>query len=613
MKLKFFAVLALSLCMAKAAYANTIVTAPLDSRPISTDYLSNLAAVGGDKVEYADKDNLDYFSAYEENNRLANSAAVRAEIANMTAAHDTAGTTVIINTSSYITNGLVGSRCGKNYADCDKALADLKSLVYGNRNPVYYINIQMPRTLPETRFNTIWPNDNKVKGLGWYYLNSHKDYANYTEFANTYSEVTPSQLLLEYGYVESKKNELGVESLSSWEKSFLNDFKKNYYSKGEYKKCIDDYKLPFDKTKDIFAYALALQQEGRISDIVVSNDDIQLPNSVVYLYSNGGNEENWIQSESGAAVKFSFARGALLKDRDSISTKIIDAYGNDEKVKSFRGESKRVNVIYGTDEIPQLIYARSLAKRKNLTAKFEDTKWNELQSDVATYDVKNPHVIMSTAVNFASGGLSVNYATDKSTRIYVYDYSRKFNYKDFISKMNTDYKKGINVALIELYTSTNSNNTVLKTMLAAKPSALQMNAAQLSAYSAWNTNGNAIGLGVAHAQTYAIAQQSRPGSDLVKSQAVMLGQHIYEDGVYTADAKKQLANKGLKPQGEDLTNSTMLYSMLNTDTVNNAFLTADYKLGDKVYKLKKFDIATCNFPWGRTFDCYIDINAEVAK
>jgi hypothetical protein len=352
--------------MTKVAFANTVVTAPLDSRPISTDYLSDLAAVGGDKVEYADKENLDYFSATEANNHLADSKAVRADVAEKVAQHNTAGTTVIINTSSYITNGLVGSRCGKNYADCDTALSDLRSLVYANRNPKYYINIQIPRTLPETRFNQIWVNDDKVKGLGWYYLQSHKDYEKYSEFSKAYAEVTPSQLLLEYGYVQSKYEEKGAESLSAWEKSFLNDFKKNYYSKSSYKKCIDDYRLPFKKAEEIFAYALELQKEGRLSDIVVSNDDIQLPNSVVYLYNNGGNDGNWIQTENGTAVKFSFARGALQADRNSICNQISTAYGITERADALRGLGKKVNVIYGTDEIPQLIYARSLAQRKGV-------------------------------------------------------------------------------------------------------------------------------------------------------------------------------------------------------------------------------------------------------
>lgn len=613
MKLRLLFTIIFSVIFSSAVYANTVITAPIDSRPISTDYLANLAAINNDKLEYADKKNLDYFSVNDADNYIGNSTAVRQEIANLTSQHNTAGTTVIINTSSYITNGLVGSRCGVNYADCEDAIADLKSLVSAYREPKYYINIQMPRVLPETRFNTIWPDDNKVKGIAWYYLEHNPEYPNYNELMTGYAEVTPTQLLTEYGYIYNKIDENGYASLTAWEKDFYHAMRKNYDNRQNYKACIENYKLPFEKVKRIFAESLKLQKAGLIDDIVVSNDDLQLPASITYLYNNGGNEGDWIKSEKNSAIKYSYARTAMQIANDCINNQITNAYGMGEKGLAQYGQSSKVNIIYGTDEIPQLIYARSLAQRKKCIANF-DVCWNELQSSVAAYDVKNPHTIMKTDIAFASGGLSASGYTDKKFRLYVWDYSKNFNQLDYINMMNKDYREGRNVGLIELFSSGTLNtgdNSVFRKLLATKPGERTMTLAQLKAYSAWNTNGNAIGLGIAHAQVYAIAEQtsdSRTG--LINAQAKMLGQHIYEDGIYTCEVKRLLSNKGFKPAGDDLVNSTMLYSMLHTDEVNRVFKISDYKLGDKTYCISKFDISRCCFPWGRTFDCYIDINVD---
>ena len=44
------------------AQGTTVITAPLDSRPISTLYLENLADVKGDKVFYPDEKYLGFWS-----------------------------------------------------------------------------------------------------------------------------------------------------------------------------------------------------------------------------------------------------------------------------------------------------------------------------------------------------------------------------------------------------------------------------------------------------------------------------------------------------------------------------------------------------------------------
>ena len=130
MKAKIFLVTlasALMLCTAQVS-ADTVVTAPIDSRPISCEYLADLAALSGDTVVYPDKDCMDFFASDESLNRFADSAKVRQSIYKLTGENNKESSTVIINTSTYFTGGLVGSRIGSCYGDIDTAMEDLCTL-----------------------------------------------------------------------------------------------------------------------------------------------------------------------------------------------------------------------------------------------------------------------------------------------------------------------------------------------------------------------------------------------------------------------------------------------------------------------------------------------------
>lgn len=237
-------------------FAHTVKNIPLDSRPVSYEYFDNLSRIGGDNCITVSKDNLDYFSNDTTKNHLGNSLAVRDEVYNLVLNNNNKDTTVIINTSSYVTNGLVGSRCGVNYKDYKDAMEDLNTLITNFPNPKYYINIANPRSLPETRFNTIWCDNNKLKGLASYYLELNPNDPNKDEILNTYTMVTPEQFLLEYGYVYNKSVELGYGELTKWEKAFLNNFNTTYLSSPKYKPYIDNYILPYSATADMFSMLL---------------------------------------------------------------------------------------------------------------------------------------------------------------------------------------------------------------------------------------------------------------------------------------------------------------------------------------------------------------------
>ena len=253
---KLFLALFCTLAFALPVYADSIITAPIDGRPISKEYLGKLAELGSDQFYTVSDKNLDFFSSYEPDNHLGNSEKVREEIYNLVSQKNSDNTTVIINTSSYITNGLVGSRCGINYDNYKGALKDLDKLMTDFNRPTYYVNLSVPRSLPETRFNKIWVNDDKMRGLSYYYLKYNKDVDNYNEINSNFANVTPEQYIMEFSYVYNKASEIGEKNLTQWEKDFLNNFNKNIKTKAPYKEYVDYYIKPYETTAIIFSQLL---------------------------------------------------------------------------------------------------------------------------------------------------------------------------------------------------------------------------------------------------------------------------------------------------------------------------------------------------------------------
>lgn len=594
-----------TILFALPVYANTIITAPIDGRPISDEYLSNLAEVGNDRYLSVSKESLDFFSSYEPDNHLGNSEKVREEIYSLVGKNNNKYTTVIINTSSYITNGLVGSRCGINYKNYKQALNELDELVTDFPEPTYYVNLSVPRTLPETRFNKIWFNDEKLKGLGYYYLKYNKDIKNYDEIKSKYSEVTPAQYIMEFSYAANKAAELGEDNLTEWERDFLGYFNKNIKNKAPYKQYVDYYIKPYETTAQIFKQLLKYQKEGKIEQIVISNDDLQIPDSISYFYKMG---EDWIQCENDSPIKYSFARTYMETGASSIHRNIINSYSKQELGRANTGSGDFVNIIYGTDEVPQLIYARDYASRKNMTAQMSFV-YNDTNQDVATFDVKKPGNIARASYAFVKG--NIGRYTNAPVSIYVYDYSLAVDKTaSAIDKLKREKKNGSNIGLIELFNGA-SENKIFQSLLYNRNG---LSLSDLDMYSAWNTNGNAIGLGVAHSQVIAIAKEtSKRPAEMLSSQLRVLIQHIIEDGIYTKSGKLSLNNKGYRPNVQDRINSQVLYNLIDTKKVTDVFVGKVFKFNDEEFVVDNASIDTLKFPWGRTFDIYVGVSTDISK
>ena len=95
--------LAFSFVIGTTAFGGTVITAPIDSRPVSTDYLKNLVEINGDTLLHSQKKVLDMFSDSGSDDKFADSKTVRKDVREFVARNNSEDTTVIINSSTYFT------------------------------------------------------------------------------------------------------------------------------------------------------------------------------------------------------------------------------------------------------------------------------------------------------------------------------------------------------------------------------------------------------------------------------------------------------------------------------------------------------------------------------
>lgn len=592
-------------------FADTLLTAPLDGRPVSIEYLENLTELSGDAFLSVDKQYLDYFSGKGEGDHFADSGKVRQEIARLVEENNKEDTIVIINSASYLTGGLVGSRCAPSYDTWQADLEELHALITEYQKPAYYINLAMPRNLPETRNHAIWPDTDKQRGLAYYYLKYNKDAEGISGISG-YEMVAPEQFLMEWAYVENKRTEMGQKALTKWEADFLTVFEAKYQGNPTYDPYITSYRMPHLLTANILYHLLQWQKEGLIEEIVISNDDLELPKSIDFLYKN--TNASWIPEERGAAVKFSFARTYMTEGINSVYRLLVKEIGEDAAQKALRGEGEYVNFIFGMDEAPQLIYARVLSKRTGLSADFT-AKGVIAKEGVGSYDVLDAKTLLDNAIRFVSAGSK---KTAEPVSLYLYDYHAEqvWDLAETRKAMDADFEKGNAVGLIEIFSLDipygAKQNRMFQSLLSEKK-ADRLSFPKLASYSAWNTNANAVGLSVAHSQVYAIAKETAKDPEaFLAAQAKILAVHGLEDGFYIAKGKQVLSRAGYVPDGS-LADKEKLLSVMPFEQMRDAFLAAGYEIDGKTYAAEEGRLLSASFPWGRLFDCYLELEFLFAE
>ncbi|OOB77196.1 MAG: hypothetical protein ATN34_03315 [Epulopiscium sp. Nele67-Bin002] len=608
-------------------FANTIITVPLDSRPISLEYLENLVTLGGDN--FVCVEHLDKYNSYEEPNyQPGDSEKIRQQLSELVNENNNKNTSVIINLTSAVYGGLIESRQCKDQATIDSAVENLEALMTYAPNPTYYLHMSMPRTLPDARAGDIWPDAQSLNGLGYYYLQ---------EFPNTEgirSAVPADEFLLEWGYVENKRLEMGDESLFSWENKFLQNFNTKYLASAAYKPYILNYQNLYAQASQLVKQMIDLVSTLRADELIISVDDYQLPVFVQALIQN--NLAQPPVDEQGNIIKFSWARKYLESDQDSVYRYHASRLGEQSVQDAVEGMGDKVNYIFGTDEVPQMIYARDLAKRNEVTTSFLPVTTNHLGNsninNTGYYDVLSTEELYIQRLNFVS---CKNYDGSNHYNIVENIYSKPFQFyinkymssqseanglNDMISDMFSSYNRGNNIGVIELY---NDNvimreDRILVNKLLSKSQLDTIglsdnNISQLATYSSWNTEGNAIGLGVAHAQVFGIVDMLELEYDEAvkrgKAQYEILLQHLIEDNLYTASVKSNIHIKDYEIFPKDMVNTKLLMQMPVLELLEQ-FMNHNSTISLAGHQLSYNDITieALSFPWLRTFDLFVDIN-----
>ncbi len=610
----------------------TIITVPLDSRPVSVEYLQDLIYLGEDEFISSDKSNLDLFTEGTLGiNKFASSKSIRTNLKNMVSSHNKENATVIINTSSYITGGLVGSRCYNNYQGYRDALNDLRELTTAYKAPYYYVNATMPRTLPIDRNNKFWPNDTSVKGLAYFYLQDNEEAENKTFIENQFAIETPMQLLMEWSYVQSKAKEHGFDNLTKWESDFLEYFNNTYISDQEYARYAYEYEMVYKNATEIIKSLMSMNKQGYIDELVISVDDFQLPRFIAYI-NKTSSDTSWIHHENGNPIKYSFARYYLEIDSNSVYS-YHQSLGTKENFnKSLHALASDINYLYGTDEVPQVIYARDLVRRTKLTTFFMPINYEYnlypalSRNNIGPYDSITTQELFDNTMNFVSRTYDKNIRrTKRPFKLYVNQYLQgkvnlnKSNTDKLIKNMFYDYDHGSNIGLIELYSFEmldHENNELFQSLsnraYLASLGLQEHSVMQLGCYSSWNTVSNAVGLGVAHAQVFGIMEELTTNEKQIAIRhSKILARHLLEDGVYAVKLKSKFSNTkyDVSSNSSMLVENTLLKELNDSNVLSN-FLNTDIRVGNESVRIKNYNLAKAGFPWLRAYECYIDIALE---
>lgn len=605
-----------------------IVTAPIDSRPVSLDYLKNLVNMGGDYFYSVDKSNLDEGPTLTGTWPLGSAYNVRVNLANLISSRNSAGTTVILNTPSYVNGGLVATRIPNRYAEVSPALIDLDWLTTNYSNPTYYVFIPMPRVMPESRgFN--WPTT-KDHGLQYFY-NGGAD----REF---------TILLWEWGYVQNKAY-YGY-TLDPWENSFLTYFYNKYHVNAtsqfifEGRTYLNWYMSLFVYARDLIKALMDRVKSGKINELVVGLDDINLPDFFA-------GKPDLLEYAGGRPIKFSWAY-KCLKDVKSHHESLYDITSVN---LGENGDSTVINYLYGTDEIPQLIYARDLTRRTGFATKFigsagysvdysKDKDPGFSPTYIGVYDYIDVNTAINQRIKFVTKR-GYNAANARNFRFFVHCTGRNGENAfltdgagnpeqaalNFAQAVWNSFNSGENVGVLDL----GSNNPDWQ-LFKALGSITGKVRTQLCSYSGWNTVANTAGLGIAHAQVFGMLDYYNATRSMWSYHADVLTTHLLEDGIYNGNLRKISPYKDYFGYMSNYnTYALNLYNNYRTSDPNSlgtlyimryltdsrfpmrlagnnyiwstAFVSPDLPLGTNPSTYQLYNIT--GFPWNRTFEIII--------
>ena len=402
--------LAETIVTSNTVQSTTIIEVPIDSRPVTNQHFELLTQIGGDNCIIV-KDGLDSgfdFVPETDTNanryfNLGNSHITRNSLLNIVES-TTGNKSIIINTASYFTNGLIGSRMPTSYyASGNECISDMSERTVDMENEYIdlliedlrelcsnvtesgsriYVNCIIPRTLPCQQMYSVDPNEKRptpegvddvtwasagwefdwdMDGNGFKTLRYFKDNTMYKPNPN-YDRTACEQIIYEWAYLTCKQG--SGAPMEDYETACLEYYNSMYNTpnQNKYNKMFIAYKNIFVNVEYMIRKLMNLVSENMIDELTIGIDDISFPDFYKELAMVGEFDTN--------SEKYSFAKTCLdnvqeyqkqLFNAGSISDNILD---------SIECCAEHINYLMGADEIPQLIYARDLTRRMKHTPRY---------------------------------------------------------------------------------------------------------------------------------------------------------------------------------------------------------------------------------------------------
>lgn len=543
--------------------SNTIINVPIDSRPITRSNFATLVdAAGFDYVEITS--GLDWNSV--NNWSSGNIANVQNDLENKLASVTADNKAVIINLSSYMFGGLIGTRNPNMYSEknINNSLTRLENLVKNNPNTTFYINAIIPRTLPDNRAYN-W-GTSTYKGMTGDNINYVEAF---TEWAYLY-------------YLEQDNNSAYIKVPDKYK-----EFKNNFY-KSNKEKC-DLYISMFKEVQNMLIGTKYKTNLETILDdynnvvLTLGVDDYELPDSIIELSEDSSND--WIRMDKGTPIKYSGSYNVYKEVYSELKNKIINTYAVDEVNHIIL--AREISSIYGS--------------RVKVSANYSPSS---LSSFIGPYSKNTTSEIITNFVKFINedtenNGVPIN--------VKGYFYSSNSAIDSYVNNIYSAVHDGENVMVVNLNHVDTTKNDTTNAMDLFESLTINGSLYNIGSYGGWNTNGNAIGIQLAKNVTYAVLKRDIENCiDSGKCTATKLTEELENrvqayDEVRLATVLEDIVYNRNKTTNMNTYKNSVYYKDALTE-----FNSTNFSIGRYKYNYLGATINTSS-PWNRSFEIKLDI------
>ena len=542
----------------------TIINVPNDSRPVTRSNFETLVKASG--FNYIEVNSgLDSYNGstwYAGNiNTVQNDLAVK--IANT----KTDNKSVILNLSSYMFGGLIGTRNPLMYTEnnINNSLTKLENLIQNNPNTTFYINAVIPRTLPDVRAYN-WGNGTYKNILG-----------KTTSYTQAFSEWAYLY------YLEQDNNAAYIKVPSKYK-----DYKDDFYR--ENKTNCDLYINMFRETKNLLTGTKYKSNLEKILDdynnvvLTLGVDDYELPDAIEELSKDAVN--NWIPFENGFATKYCGGYNVYKDVYAELKNKIINTYA--------------------VDEVNHIILAREISKTRGSRVKVSPNySPSNVSGFVGSYSRNSNTEIISNFIKFINeetknNGIPVN--------IKAYLYADNSTMDSYVNNIYSAVNKGDNVMLVSLnhYSTTKidkENAMKLFNNILEKGSMFN-----IASYGGWNTNGNAIGIQLAKNVVYdTLKRDIDKCIDVGKCTTTKLTSEL-ESRVKAYDSVRLATTlEDIVFNRDKTTNMSSFQNSINYKKTIEEFESTNFKIGRYKYNYSSISVSASS-PWNRDFEVKLNIS-----